>query len=865
MFFSSSRTSCGDQQLNLCLSVSAGFVLVIGQESYGAYAGLPAEGINGAGIAGNGASLDREGQLAQGVNIRKAPIAPVAPPRVPIPLSFIDGDEMPAYRRAPPPPTRRETRSEGQCQFDPNKWRVHAQSAVANAIMFDRTSGIRCDECLELCTTKYQDPSKAWVCRSVTYDHRWKICDLFAVNGTTSPYFLVDFKGRDYFDFLPALPPSDFQLGGLPPAEVTNVSVSADSQNAVNSENAQQLLNLTERDASGAEEGGRGDGGRQCLCPCKLLADKTELIEPKREEDENGTELLNINGLANNTPSVDPSVAPTAEIADIASTNASSSSLSPSSSDDLPSISPLALSSTTIPSKLLATVSALFPENATTLTISATDGAGADGTLPPAPPPPPIDPSSVEPSSPSPLPAGDDLSSSPPPAVSEPPNGESLSLSEANATTILATLATLAPPSVPQQSTPSFSPIVPTDSSNVSVAPSANVSSESAVGHRALSSKTFHQQSFREIRVPFHKTVQKLNKMGALSAKRPAKIHEVLKACPKKGQLAHYVEVSDHQRLLTARRGGTNSIEEIGAKDVAECMDACDAPIRLSTCNSAVFSAAHRCELSTSAANHSAPDSLLAAPKFKYVEKICLDASLSRGDDKRRVFSAAIGHILVGHVQEVFNAGSLSECIKACLMAESSYGFRCKSLMFYPTDADQNCLMNSESRFTQSDVFVQEDQNVHMLYVDMEQPRLPPSPQPLPDDERRRFKDIPIGASVSEKDEDLQKWTLWSKCPLSSSVPMLAEMRHRYLKCREAKDVRKCPKESMPCRKMPKPLRIQRIWKLTANVTAAEHSDDRRTPVDCLAVRDALGRKRCPYGMRWIGSQREFCSKPIDC
>lgn len=39
---------------------------------------------------------------------------------------------------------------------DPTKWRLHAQSAAANAIMFDRTSGLSCDECLQLCISKYQ-------------------------------------------------------------------------------------------------------------------------------------------------------------------------------------------------------------------------------------------------------------------------------------------------------------------------------------------------------------------------------------------------------------------------------------------------------------------------------------------------------------------------------------------------------------------------------------------------------------------------------------------------------------------------------------------------------------------------------------
>ena len=74
--------------------------------------------------------------------------------------------------------------------------------------------------------------------------------------------------------------------------------------------------------------------------------------------------------------------------------------------------------------------------------------------------------------------------------------------------------------------------------------------------------------------------------------------------------------------------------------------------------------------------------------------------------DKRRKFSAIPGFILVGfvchiqicsnsgiflisHVQEVSNAGSLAECLKACLLAQTDYGFVCRSLMYYPTDQDQ--------------------------------------------------------------------------------------------------------------------------------------------------------------------------------
>ncbi len=45
-----------------------------------------------------------------------------------------------------------------------------------------------------------QDPNSTWICRTLTYDHKWKICDLFAINGSSYPYFLAEYHGRDYFE-----------------------------------------------------------------------------------------------------------------------------------------------------------------------------------------------------------------------------------------------------------------------------------------------------------------------------------------------------------------------------------------------------------------------------------------------------------------------------------------------------------------------------------------------------------------------------------------------------------------------------------------------------------------------------------------
>ena len=50
------------------------------------------------------------------------------------------------------------------------------------------------------------------------------------------------------------------------------------------------------------------------------------------------------------------------------------------------------------------------------------------------------------------------------------------------------------------------------------------------------------------------------------------------------------------------------------------------------------------------------------------------------------------------------------------------------------------------------------------------------------------FQDEPLG-----EDDDL-KYTRWSKCSQKSN-----NMRTRYLKCVDRKDIRKCPKETKPC------------------------------------------------------------------
>jgi hypothetical protein len=93
---------------------------------------------------------------------------------------------------------------------------------IVGAVMFDRATGLSVDECLDKCASpKFQNPQTRWICRSLTYDHKWHICDLFAIDGTQPPYYLAEYKHRDYFKYLAAQPPADKEFSNNPSKEMS--------------------------------------------------------------------------------------------------------------------------------------------------------------------------------------------------------------------------------------------------------------------------------------------------------------------------------------------------------------------------------------------------------------------------------------------------------------------------------------------------------------------------------------------------------------------------------------------------------------------------------------------------------------------
>uniref|UniRef100_A0AC35GJ66 Apple domain-containing protein n=1 Tax=Panagrolaimus sp. PS1159 TaxID=55785 RepID=A0AC35GJ66_9BILA len=292
------------------------------------------------------------------------------------------------------------------------------------------------------------------------------------------------------------------------------------------------------------------------------------------------------------------------------------------------------------------------------------------------------------------------------------------------------------------------------------------------------------------------------------------------------GEIARYLRFEESQRAHPGDLVGFAA-----AKTLEECAAACDRDEILS-CASAVFSPSG-CELSATSANHSNAGELSPSKNAIYLEKICLSEKLGR--KTKLIYNAVSNYVMVGHVQEVADAKTLAECNTACLQSEKDFGFICKSSMWYPSDETQNCLLNTQSRQTLPDVFIPEDQGVNMVYyevlfendLDFKSNNL-----------NSRFRDEPLYESNESK------WTVWSKCKKD-----LTGMRHRYLKCSEQKDVRKCPKESVMCRHLPA-IQIQKLEKGS----------------DCKAVLDSQGRKRCPHGIRLSkDGRKEYCRNPVDC
>lgn len=276
--------------------------------------------------------------------------------------------------------------------------------------------------------------------------------------------------------------------------------------------------------------------------------------------------------------------------------------------------------------------------------------------------------------------------------------------------------------------------------------------------------------------------------------------------------------VSRYCRIENWASGADASVPN-GATTEAECLAACDAGEGLEgeKCVSAELQGTE-CRLYISALDLNTQEGAVADGN-NYYQQVCLDETLGA---LPAVWEVYFNKILVGFVQAVETADSLADCKLRCLEATEKYGITCKSAMYYPEDADANCLLNTRTRYTDPNVFIDEDPSVKMMYLDV-------GPE-----NRRLLKDDPIETTHS-------RWTSWMSCQSSNGLT------YRFMKCKE-KDVRRCPKQYKRC-------------------SAAFVRSQRARPAGaCMAIVDHTGAKRCPHGRRSLtdGTSR-YCSNPVDC
>ncbi|KAL1283922.1 Uncharacterized protein T4B_7160 [Trichinella pseudospiralis] len=144
-------------------------------------------------------------------------------------------------------------------------------------------------------------------------------------------------------------------------------------------------------------------------------------------------------------------------------------------------------------------------------------------------------------------------------------------------------------------------------------------------------------------------------------------------------------------------------------------------------------------------------------------------------------FIYAPGHVLVGFAKTVITTSSEGECVEKCLTSTEDLGFYCKSGMFYQEDRNENCILNTESRSTQPNVYTEDEAAV--VYFELGCGR----------SGRRLSKKFYKNFSQALFDlPAVGLWTQWSPCTTTDGSSI------RYRACRE-KDIRNCPKEVKSC------------------------------------------------------------------
>ncbi|WKX98824.1 hypothetical protein Q1695_014032 [Nippostrongylus brasiliensis] len=146
--------------------------------------------------------------------------------------------------------------------------------------------------------------------------------------------------------------------------------------------------------------------------------------------------------------------------------------------------------------------------------------------------------------------------------------------------------------------------------------------------------------------------------------------------------------------------------------DVDECVAACEKNEisgRPLDCRSFDY-VAPTCFFSSETAVPAGSGQLQQRNDSFYYEKICV--SDTRLSSCAAEFSRFPQMVLVGFAEAVTDAVSFEACFDSCMDSSRDLGFNCTSGMYFFEEPQLNCILNSENRFTQRDLFAEENTDI---------------------------------------------------------------------------------------------------------------------------------------------------------
>ncbi|CAI2348698.1 unnamed protein product [Caenorhabditis sp. 36 PRJEB53466] len=223
-----------------------------------------------------------------------------------------------------------------------------------------------------------------------------------------------------------------------------------------------------------------------------------------------------------------------------------------------------------------------------------------------------------------------------------------------------------------------------------------------------------------------------------------------------------------------------NDDRQMVVEDVKECAKACTENringVRLDCKSFDFLSTTSTCSFTAEAAVPVGNGQLKQRDDASYHERICVSSSFV-DSCPTTFFSRHPQMILVGFAESVSDSPSFEHCFDTCINSYQLFGFNCTSGMYYFEESQLNCILNSENRNTQKELFAEENTDI-VDYFEVECTAGKSKHRKMSG--VRNFETDAIGADKmmmtegekrkeeeeeeEEKEENGSRWESWSEC-----------------------------------------------------------------------------------------------------